>query len=183
MAVRASAHSRHIYIYCQWGFPGEGLQNGPPALRWSLKVLLCDGTRRQLCWGQGPRLTRGFWPVLLLWECPWLSRGQSALPSSGLDPRQQQALVELKVEEQKARLARFWLPVSGLEALLSATASTGAAAEEGLVVCAGVAGLCAAAVWTGVLAGVPASAGAYVDKMSCQSAWWIASAWCITSDC
>ena len=86
-------------------------------------------------------------------------------------------------ESSAARLARFWLPVSGLEALLSATASTGAAAEEGLVVCAGVAGLCAAAVWTGVLAGVPASAGAYVDKMSCQSAWWIASAWCITSDC
>ena len=61
-------------------------------------------------------------------------------------------------ESSAARLARFWLPVSGLEALLSAIASTAAAAEEGLVVCAGVAGLWAAAGWTGVLAGVPASA-------------------------
>ena len=60
-------------------------------------------------------------------------------------------------ESPAARLARFWLPVSGLEALLSALASTGAAADAGLVVCAGVTGLWAAAAWTGVLAGVPAS--------------------------
>ena len=61
-------------------------------------------------------------------------------------------------ESPAARLARFWLPVSGLEALLSAIASTGAAAAAGLVACAGVAGLWAAAGWTGVLAGVPPSA-------------------------
>ncbi len=61
-------------------------------------------------------------------------------------------------ESSAARLARFWLPVSGLEDLLSATTSTGAAADAGLVVCAGVGGLWAAAGWTGVLASVPASA-------------------------
>ncbi len=53
--------------------------------------------------------------------------------------------------------ARFWRPALGLEALLSAMASTAAAAEEGLVVCAAVAGLWAAAGWTGVHSGVPAS--------------------------
>ena len=55
-------------------------------------------------------------------------------------------------------LQLVWLPVSGLEDLLSATTSTGAAADAGLVVCAGVGGLWAAAGWTGVLASVPASA-------------------------
>ena len=61
-------------------------------------------------------------------------------------------------ESSAARLARFWLPVSDLEALLSTIASTGAAADAGLVVCAGVAGLWAAAGWAGVRAAVPASA-------------------------
>ena len=68
-------------------------------------------------------------------------------------------------ESSAARLARFWLPVSGLEALLSGIASTGAAADAGLVVCVGVTGLWAAAGWTGVLAGVPASAEADEDKL------------------
>ncbi len=69
-------------------------------------------------------------------------------------------------ESSAARLAHFW-PVSGLEALLSAWASTGAAAADaGLVVCAGVADLRAAAAWTNVLAAVPASADAYEDITS-----------------
>ena len=58
-------------------------------------------------------------------------------------------------ESSAALLARFWLPVSGLPALLSATASAAAgAADEG--VCAAVGGWWTAAGWTTVLAGVPA---------------------------
>ncbi len=52
------------------------------------------------------------------------------------------------------------LPVSALQALLTAKTPTGAAANEGLVVCADVAGLWAAAGWAGVLAAVPAPAKA-----------------------
>jgi len=60
-------------------------------------------------------------------------------------------------ESSAAGLAYFWLPASALEALLSAMTPTAAAANDEMVVCAGVTGLCAAAGWTDVLVAVPAS--------------------------
>ncbi len=52
------------------------------------------------------------------------------------------------------------LPVAALEALLTAKTPTAAAANDEMVVCVNMTGLCAAAGWAAVLAAVPASAKA-----------------------
>lgn len=81
-----------------------------------------------------------------------------AVPSCGEHVGHTLLLADLGLslqESSAALLARFWLPVSGLPALLSATASAAAgAADEG--VCAAVGGWWTAAGCTTVLAGVPA---------------------------
>ncbi len=61
-------------------------------------------------------------------------------------------------------LQLIWL-TSALKVLLTAVTPTAAAANKNTAVCAGVAGLWAAAGWATVLAGLPASAKADEDVL------------------